>query len=93
MRSCIAIAVVIMVALGGHPAKAEDGASQQPTRIEINQEAKAFIFIIDNRPVAILDKDGLTVREGINYGATLMDADRPHFDRKIDSLKTEAADD
>lgn len=92
MRSCIATAVVIMVALGGQPALAEDAASQQPTRIEINQEAKAFIFIIDDKPVALLNTDGLTVREGITFGATLMDADRSHFDRKIEGLKTEAAD-
>lgn len=91
MRSCIATAVVIIVALGGQPALAEDAASQPPTRIEINHEAKAFIFIIDDKPVALLDTDGLTVREGITYGATLMDADRSNFDRKIESLKTEAA--
>lgn len=90
MRSFIAIAAAC-AALAGYPALAEDAASQQPTRIEIDQEAKTFIFIIDDKPVALLDADGLTVREGVTYGATLMDADRPHFDRKIEGLKQEAA--
>lgn len=91
MRSFIAIAAACAV-FAGFPALAEESANQQPTRIEIDQEAKTFVFIIDDKPVALLDADGLTVREGINYGATLTDADRPHFDRKIESLKQEAAD-
>ncbi|MEQ1717236.1 MAG: hypothetical protein ABL907_14850 [Hyphomicrobium sp.] len=85
--------VAVVAALTGYPAYADEAASQQPTRIEINQAAKTFIFIVDDKPVALLDKDGLTVREGIVYGATLMDAGTIHFDKQIERLHTEAADD
>jgi hypothetical protein len=92
MRSFIATAA-LYAALTGYPASAEDAASLQPTRIEINQQTKTFTFIIDDKPVALLDKDGLIVREGIVYGETLADAGTDHFDRKIESLSKEAADD
>lgn len=92
MRTIIATAA-LCAALTGYPAFAEDAASQQPTRIEIDQAAKTFVFIIDDKPVALLDKDGLIVREGIAYGETLADAGTDHFDKKIESLSTEAADD
>lgn len=92
MRSFIATAA-LCAALIGYPAYAEEAASSQPTRIEINQTAKTFIFFVDDKPVALLNKDGLTVREGIVYGATLMDAGTAHFDKEIESLSKEAPDD
>lgn len=91
MRTFISL-VAIVATMIGYPAFAEDVASPQPTRIEINQEAKAFIFVVDNKPVALLDESGLTVREGIVYGATLTDAGTVHFDKQIERLQTEAAD-
>ncbi|MFA5950412.1 MAG: hypothetical protein WC807_09025 [Hyphomicrobium sp.] len=92
MRLFIATAAAC-AALAGHPALAEDAASQQPTRIEIDQNTKTFVFIIDDKPVALLNQDGLVVREGIVYGATLSDKGVEHFDKKIESLSKEAADD
>lgn len=92
MRLFIATAAMC-AAFAGQPAFAEDAASQQPTRIEINQAAETFVFVIDDKPVALLDKSGLTVREGITYGATLVDEGTEHFDKKIESLSKEAADD
>jgi hypothetical protein len=92
MRSFIAIAA-LCAAFAGYPAFAEDASSQQPTRIEINQQTKTFTFIADDKPVAILDKDGLIVRAGIVYGENLTDAGADYFDKKIESFSKEAADD
>lgn len=70
----VIVLIAVFAALTGHPAFADEPANQQPTRIEINQEAKTFVFIIDDKPVALLDKNGPIVREGIVYGGTLTDA-------------------
>ena len=91
MRSFIAIAAAC-AALAGCPALAEDAASQQPTRIEIDQNTKAFVFIIDDEPVAMLDKAGLHVVGEVNYGATLTDNGAEHIKKQIASTRTEAAD-
>lgn len=91
MRSFIAIAAAC-AALAGYPALAEDVASQQPTRIEIDQNSKAFLFIIDDEPVAMLDRAGLHVVGEINYGATLTDTGPESVKKQIASRQTEAAD-
>lgn len=72
MRSFIAIAV-LCAALSVNPAIAEEAAGKDAVRIEADQKAKAFIFIIDEEPVAILDANGLQVVEHLSYGRTLTD--------------------
>jgi hypothetical protein len=52
--------------------KAEEN-KQQPVRIEIDQDAGHFTFIIDNEPAARLDKDGLHVLGDVTYGGLLID--------------------
>jgi hypothetical protein len=91
MRSFIAIAAAC-AALAGYPALAEDAASQQPTRIEINQAAKTFTFIIDDKPVAMLDEAGLHVTGQISYGATLSDTGPDQIKQRI-AAQAEVADD
>lgn len=91
MRSFIAAAALAAIFITT-PALAEEAVSNRAVRIETDQNAKAFVFIIDDKPVALLDKSGLTVREGIVYGATLTDAGTAHFDKQIESLNKEAAD-
>ena len=88
----IVLSIAILAALSGYPAFAEEAANQQPTRIEIDQQAKTFIFIIDDKPVALLDQNGLHVRDGIVYGAGLTDAGAVSFDKRMAELK-EVADD
>lgn len=90
MRSFIAIAALCAV-LTGYPAFAEEAESQQPTRIDIDQAAKTFIFIIDDEPVAMLDKTGLHVISGIEYGLSLTDTGPEHIKKKIASKMSEAA--
>lgn len=91
MRRFIA-SIAVLAAFIGHPALAEETASQEPTRIEIDQEAKAFIFIIDGKPAALLDENGLHVRRAIVYGDTLTDAGMSSFDKRMQELGKEAID-
>lgn len=91
MRSFIAT-IAALAAFIGHPALAEDTAEQEPTQIEIDQEAKTFVFIIDGKPAALLDENGLHVRRAIVYGDTLTDAGTNSFDKRIQELGKEAAD-
>ena len=91
MRSFIATAA-LCAAFAGNPALAEDSASQQPTRIEINQEAKTFVFIIDDEPVAMLDKNGLQVVEHISYGRSITDKGPDDVRREITERVKESAD-
>ena len=90
MRIFIAIAAAC-AALTGYPAFAEEPVNEQPTRIEIDQAAKTFTFVIDDEAVATLDKSGLHVTDSIAYGGTLTDAglDSP---KPRSTNSTEAAD-
>ncbi len=72
MRTFIA-SVAVFATLTGYPAFAEETVNEQPTRIEIDQQAKAFTFIIDDKAVATLDQSGLHVLDSITYGGTLTD--------------------
>ena len=92
MRSFIALAAVV-AALTGYPALAEDTAEQDAVRIEADQEAKAFVFIIDDEPVAMLDQSGLRVVNSIEYGHTLTDTGPDWIKDKIASRTKEAAHD
>lgn len=91
MRSFIATAAVV-AALSGHPAFAEEAANQQATRIEIDQDAKAFVFIIDDEPVAMLDKTGLHVPGEITYGLWMTDTGPEPIKSKIKNRGQEASD-
>lgn len=92
MRSFIAIAV-LCAALSVNTAFAEEASRQDAVRIEMDQAAKAFIFIIDDEPVAMLDKVGLHVVEAIEYGHSLTDTGPERIKKTIASRGTEAADD
>ena len=91
MRSCIAIAA-LCAAFTGYPAFAEEPATQEAVRIEMDQEAKAFVFMIDNKPVAMLDKNGLMIVEHLMYGRSLTDVGPDWVQDKIAKRGKEAAD-
>jgi hypothetical protein len=91
MRLFIATAAAL-AAITGYPALAEETAQKETTRIEVDQKAKAFIFIIDGKPAALLDENGLHVRRAIVYGETLTDAGTQSFDKRMQDLGKEAAD-
>lgn len=90
MRSFIATAA-LCAAFIGVPALAQESVQQEATRIEVDQKTKAFIFIIDDEPVAMLDQAGLHVVGEVNYGATLTDAGRENIKKQIASKQTGAA--
>jgi hypothetical protein len=92
MRSFIAIAA-LCAALSFNPAMADEASNQEAVRIETDQDAKAFVFIIDDEPVAMLDKSGLRVVDSIEYGSTLTDTGSASIRHKITSRGKEAPDD
>lgn len=91
MRSFIATAA-LCAALSFNPAFAQEPAKKESVRIEMDQEAKAFVFMIDDEPVAMLDKNGLMVVEHLSYGRNLVDAGPDWIKDKIISRGKEAAD-
>lgn len=93
MRSFIAIAACV-AALSVNPAFAEDAPSRDAVRIEADQKSKAFVFIIDNEAVAMLDKTGLHVPGEIAYGKWITDTGPDFIREKIATRgEKEAADD
>ncbi len=70
--------------------KAEEN-KKQPVRIEIDQEAGHFTFIIEGEPAARLDKGGLHVLGNITYGGLLIDGNeavRETLTGKAESTET-----
>lgn len=91
-KSSWAIAA-LCAALSGQPAFAQDSSNQDAVRIEIDQKAKAFVFIIDDEPVAMLDKSGLHVPGEVNYGLWITDTGPDFVREKIALRGKEVADD
>jgi len=92
MRSFIIIAA-LCAAVAAYPAVAQEEPAPKPVRIEMDQEAKAFLFIIDDEPVAMLDKAGLHVPGKIDYGMYLTDTGPQWIKDTIASRGKEASDD
>lgn len=67
----------------GVPAMAEETTEKEPVRIEVDQKAKTFTFIIDGEPVAMLDRNGLQIVEHLSYGGMLTDKGRESARRDI----------
>lgn len=91
MRSFFAI-VAACAALNFSPALAQESAKQDAVRIEMDQKGKAFIFIIDDEPVAMLDKTGLHIPGEMSYGLWITDTGPDHIKQKIASTLAEADD-
>lgn len=92
MRSFIAFAALCAV-FAFNPAIADDAPASEAVRIDIDQATKAFVFIIDNEPVAMLDKQGLHVVGDIAYGKSITDAGPDWIKNAIASRSTEATHD
>ncbi|MBU1210186.1 MAG: hypothetical protein KJ587_02815 [Alphaproteobacteria bacterium] len=67
LSAAIVAAFLSVPAQAGELVKQEP-AKQEPVRIEMDQDAKAFVFVIDDEPVAILDKTGMHVRDLVSTG-------------------------
>jgi hypothetical protein len=90
MRHFILSAAIVMAFISA-PAQAGEPSTNEATRIDVDKVHKAFVFIIDNKPVAMLDKDGLHVVGGIDYGLSLTDTGPDGVKEKIAST-TKGAD-
>ncbi len=91
MRSFIVIAA-LFAAVTFNSAFAQETSKKEAVRIEMDQEAKVFVFIIDDEPVAMLDKTGLHVPGEISYGLWITDTGPEHIKKKIAKKATEVAD-
>lgn len=60
--------------------------AQAKTQMEIYQEASAILFVVDDKPMAILDKEGFHVRDGIDYGAALSHEAPSAFDERLKAI-------
>ena len=56
--------------------------AQQQTRVETDQATGAIRFIANGREEARIDKDGLHVRQSVQYGGTLTDVGEAFYDHK-----------
>ena len=97
---CVAMAVLLAIAcliLSSGKGLAAEGEALVPAekavQIDADQVSKRFVFIIDHQPVAMLDKQGLHVVEGITYGGTLTDTGTEFVRETIINRAEEAADD
>lgn len=89
MRSFIATAA-LCAAVTFNPALAQEPSKQEAVRIEIDQEAKVFVFMIDDEPVAMLDNKGLHIPGEISYGAWITDTGSDHVRMRIEAARKEA---
>lgn len=82
----------LCAALSFSSAVAQDATSDDAVRIEMDQKAKAFVFMIDDKPVALLDESGFQVVEDLSYGRSLTDKGPDGVRREIAERLKEAAD-
>lgn len=77
-------AVCITFLLWGHTLAARE--NPQPTEqlvdLVLDQAGGSFRFLIDGREVARIDRDGLHVRESIEYGGTITATGREYYEVK-----------
>lgn len=63
------------------PDKDTQSADVKSAELVVDEQNGAVRILIDGRPIVIIDKDGLHVRESINYGGTLTDYGGVGFDQ------------
>lgn len=62
---------------------AEAATTAKSPKIVLDQERNEIHFVIDGKIAAVLDANGLRVRESIEYGGTLTDTGTVHYDRQL----------
>ena len=75
---CFAILLLI-----GHFTRPSAAAQDQQQTVDLvlDHGSGSFRFFIDGREVARIDRDGLRVRNDIEYGGTITNTGVDHFDR------------
>lgn len=84
---------VIMLACLAMPVWAEPPAANNPTRVEVNEEAHTVTIFIDGRPVAKFTKDGLLVSGNLEYGGTITDVGKNSMTGRMQSSALDGAGD
>lgn len=82
MRRFVLLFIFSMWAISSS-AVADSRESSDHVRIETNQKNGSINFIIDNKPVVQINRDGLHVVESIVYGTTLVDTGSAHVEKLI----------
>lgn len=81
MRSILILCCVLVF-----PALAyAQNATPEPTQIVTDQDKGTITFIIDGKPVAQINRDGLQVVESIYYGGTITDSGSAHVEKMIEA--------
>ena len=82
------ILVVSVAAFSAHavaPRSAEATEGARRVSIVEDQQAAAFRFVIGEKIVAVLDAEGLRVRQSMEYGGTLTDLGTAYFDSRVNA--------
>lgn len=79
MRFSLLIAVFLAGAATTAVAFAE--AKPEPTRIEVDSKNGSFLFYVKGNIAAVLNEDGLHVRQTIHYGDGIMNYGETGFNR------------
>lgn len=62
---------------------AEAATTARSPRIVLDDERNEIHFVIDGKVAAVLDANGLRVRESIEYGGTVTDTGAADFDERL----------
>jgi hypothetical protein len=63
------------------PAAPQPTGQQEATRIETDQKTGAIRFIVDGREIARFERDGLHVRQDVDYGGLMKDTGPGGYDK------------
>lgn len=88
MRPLLLYAMLLLISGTAHaagPAPSANGEAAQTTRIETDQKTGAVRIIVDGREVARFDRDGLHVRQNVDYGGLMKDTGPEGYDQPTDA--------
>lgn len=83
MRSYIGLfgALAFGMAVFAVSSAALTAPADPPTRVEADQAGHAILFIVDGREEARIDKDGLHVRDHVQYGGAITNVGKSSYGR------------
>lgn len=85
MRSILILCCVLVFTIIFPALAYAQNAAPETTQIVTDQEKGTITFIIDGKPVAQINRDGLQVVESINYGGVLTDTGSAHIEKMIEA--------
>ena len=79
MRSFLILCCVLVFTIIFPALAYAQNAAPETTQIVTDQDKGTITFMIDGKPVAQINRDGLLVVESINYGGALTDSGSSHI--------------